>query len=123
MKNSVNLTIVILVLVAGCARPYTTSEKVAFGLAIGGQVLDGETSRKCGNARWSDGTYKMRETNIFMDDHPSNDEIWLSRAIVVGIAYGLGEVFPDQRVVFYGVAAGSGFISAWNNDSQFDKYK
>ena len=115
------ITIMVLLL-AGCARPYTTAEKVAFGFAIGGQVLDGETSRKCGNARWSDGTYKMYETNIFMDDHPSGDEIWLSRAVVVGIAYGLGEIFPEQRTLFYGVVGGSGFICAYNNDRQFDKY-
>jgi hypothetical protein len=83
---------------------------------VASQMYDGETTRRAINATTPGGVYVFEERNIFMDDHPSNDEIWFSRAAVVGLLWGLGEIFPDGREMFFTIGIGSGVVAGIHND-------
>lgn len=108
--------LIALLLIAGCSRPMTMREKVLFGAMIAGQAADYETTRRGVSAG-------MRELNPILADRPDQGNILLFKAGVVGVLWGMGEIWPDSREWLYGIGTVSGGAAAWHNDRLYDRHR
>ena len=99
----------IAILISGCGPAMSQKEKIVFGAMVAGQLCDYESSRKCIN---SGGT----EANAILGRRPDNDSMAIFKLGCVATLWALGEIWPENRIAFYTVGAGSGFASyAWND--------
>ena len=113
--------ILLTLLIAGCGRPYTLREKVAFGVFVGATVADYETSRRLHYELGRDGQFYER--NPLLGKHPSQDELALFNVGCVGLFWGLGEIWPDSREpLFWLGAVLKGGAAGWN-DRLYREYK
>jgi hypothetical protein len=110
--------IIALILLTGCGPSMTTRQKAMFGLMVGAQWADYETSRRMHFEDESSGFY---EQNPLLDDHPSRDELILFKVGTIGLLWGLGEMWPEHREFFYGVGIVSGGSAAGWNDRLYEK--
>lgn len=103
-------TYVILATMTGCSSvPYSNRDKVAFGALVGTAGADWHTTnRAIGRGG--------REMNPLLDDKPSSEQVALLKAGQVGLAYLLGEVWPDKREgIFYTCSVINGVVSVSNS--------
>jgi hypothetical protein len=98
---------------SGCAsvdrgRPYTPSERQAFGHAVLGQSLDAmTTSMALTDDRMSEGN------PIYWGDDA--EAIIVGKLVMMSAAYLVGEAWPDSRKTMWWIIAGGGYLPAtWN---------
>lgn len=106
---------VALVGLSGCA-PMSRKKKAGLGLLFIAQGLDGLTTLDYLRVG---GT----EANLFLDDRPSRDQVWLFKGLVTLTLYGLGEIFEDDWEFFYGIGIISGAGAAAYNNHLYEKWK
>ena len=97
----------LLLIGSGCGH-YSRSEKLAFGALVAAHSLDGLTTDYIiGNGG--------RELNPLLSERPTDQEIYLFKAGVIGGFWLLGEVFPEhrERIFAAGTFAGAAPV-VWN---------
>ena len=109
--------IFIMTLCAGC-EPMTVRQKWLFGGMCMAQWADYESTRK-GHLEDEDGPWS--EASPFLDDHPSRDQVFLLKAAAVAFFWGLGELDPDHRELYYTVGIISGAGHAIRNDHMYEE--
>ena len=126
MLDSIVVMILCLVVCQGC-EPMTTRQKIMFGTMVAANFLDYETSRRL-HMEDDDGkivgdyVVTFSERNPFLDDHPSRDQIALLKIGFVATLWGLGEIWPDGRELFFGIGTGVGAGAAWHNNERYEDY-
>lgn len=115
------ILLVLLLLCAGCGPPMTARQKIMFGMMVGAQYADYETSRRMIHPE--DGSGLFHEMNPILDEHPSRDELALFKVGVIGVFWGLGEIWPQGREFFYGIGILSGGLAAGHNDRLYRQWK
>lgn len=115
MKNKLIILILILI-ITGCSasRPHTKSEKAWLVGAVAGQAADVYTTDR---VLRSGGI----ETNSLYGKHPNMKTIAISKLVVVGVAYIIGQFYPESRKEIYPVLAIMGVIPAIWNETQVSK--
>jgi len=113
MKRIFALIVLTVLLPVGCSD-YTQEEKIWFGVMASSHILDAYTT----NRILDDGGY---EINPLLGEHPNNESVYIFKAGVISILWGLGEIVPEKRVSIYKFGSMIGFgASAWNA-YQFEK--
>ena len=101
-----------LVLGNGCAaiqkRPNTTGENIWFGAATATAAADIATTQYL----FSKG---YQEVNPLYGRNPSIERMALVKSAYLGLVYGMGEAFPENRGLLYKIGTIAGAIpTAWN---------
>lgn len=104
----------------------TRQQQWAFGLMVGAQFADYETSRRMnfgdigqhGNNRGA-----FYEKNSILGKRPDDGNIMLFKVGVVSVLWGFGELFPEHRTTIYSIGIVSGVSTAINNKIRYDKYR
>lgn len=110
MKKTICMLSAVAIMATGCAnyRPHTKAEKYWLGGVVAGQLADGISTK----AFLRQG---IEELNPRAGKNPSDGTIFLFKAGAVGIIYGLGQIDPDNRMMYYKIGAFLGFAPAvWN---------
>jgi hypothetical protein len=84
----------------------TGREKVLFGLMIGASACDAYTTIEAVEVDSRGGHF--HELNPILGRHPDSGNVILFKGVVVGILYGLGEIWPEHREGFYSFGIVSG---------------
>lgn len=118
IKKTICVFIASVLLVGGCAntRPYTKEEKFLFGTMVAANLADWYTTKRILDKGG-------REFNPILGDHPSNEEVFIFKAGVVGLFYGLGELFPEHRKIFLLIGTIAGAGPAAHNYYVLEKHK
>jgi len=100
----------VAIMATGCgfSRPHTKEEKWWLGGVIVGQAADGISTKMFVRQG-------IEESSVFAGKHPSDGTIFLFKAGAVGIVYVLGQIDPDNRLLYYKIGSILGFApAAWN---------
>jgi hypothetical protein len=115
-KNAVKL-LILLVLFAlicgGCGEPMSRREQVMFGAMVAANFADAYTTIEATEVDSRGGHF--HEVNPILGQHPDAGNVILFKAGVVGVLWGLGEIWPEKREGLYtiGIVTG-GPAAVWN---------
>lgn len=114
MKNKTkNLLIALLLTLSGCGGvPYSSGDTAALVLYVGGAYADFRTTEMVLNEGG-------RESNPLIGENPSDGEIALLQLGGLGIAYTLGEIWPEHRKEIYIIGSFLHFGAAIHNYSEY----
>ena len=98
IKVIIGIICVVVLWACGGCEPYTKGEKLLFGAMVLAQYGDYETTRR-GHLERDDGPWK--EFSPLLDDHPSRDQVFLLKTASVVFFWGMGEINPDYRKLWY----------------------
>jgi len=120
MKKLVYLLTIMILMVAitSCSgsKPYTTNNKLMLGVAVVGQSADVYSTQKA----WEAGKF---EQNPFYGEGAKIENVILSKLILLGLGWSIGELFPERRSWFYGVIGITGISAAIYNTYNTEKHK
>jgi len=107
-----------VILMCGCTtsgRPYSPSERIAFGNALVGQSLDVvTTSMALEDPRVLEGN------PVFWSDDDI-EAVLTGKILFMGVGYLIGEIYPQYRKTIWWTLAGSGYVGAiWNTGSMIE---
>ena len=80
------------------ARPHTTGENLWFGAATAAHAADLGLTKYGTDNGW------RYESNILYGENSSIEKMILIKTAYLGLTYGLGEAFPEQRGLLYKIS-------------------
>jgi len=118
MKKALLPLILTASLISGCStfRAHTQSEKNWFIGAVAGQTADLATTKHAFDKG-------LKEGNQFTyGKKPNTESIAIGKLGVLGVIYGLGQIDPDNREIYYKIGSIFGFGAAIWNENQIKMY-
>ena len=98
-----------LLLLAGCATPYSRGDWAMLGYAVAGQGAD------CASAAYALDRGFVERNDILYGDSPSWRDMAKVKVPLLLLAWVCGEIWPGNRELIYGIVGTVGFAAGTAN--------